>query len=351
MTATLEFDFPIWFQATPLKHRTPKIVSGIFRETFDVPDVDPADVNPVMTLEIAGKANEFFEIDGRFYRAVGRIDDEATKLEYRGEKSPIPCVRTEFWEMKNVPQRKAKEAGLALFPKYQPETGDEHPLLYRDMFSETDLGWIDRRRDEAFEYLSAMRVSGGILYQPMPEPAFIVSMSTDGTRNSAVSVDFQASNSRPVYTGYPVAYFRADQQEEALSYASALAGRYGARAEHVDRRAIEIQDGDRLGFDPYPCQILEAASLVMIVNRNNSDGDKCLAQTISEILGPDADTWRQAAAGTFGEGEIARLETIVRDSLEQGKTAAPAVLVSTLLERWDERPIELVGLKVSAPTR
>ncbi|MBY3433673.1 hypothetical protein HFN89_05870 [Rhizobium laguerreae] len=346
MMPTLQFDFPVWFQAVPLKHRTPKMVCGIFHETFEVPEVEPSDVNPVMSLEIAGTVNEYFEIGGRFYNAVGSIDSDAVKAQYKAENSLIPCIRTEHWEMKGEPQKRAKEAGLSLFPKLVPEPGDSHPILSRDWFSETDLGWLDRRRDKAFEYLSNLRCcSGGNLYEPVSEPAFVVSMVTGSGKATSITVDFRASNTEPFYLGYPVAYFRADQQDEALAHAAELAAGHDVCVERFDRRAIVIHDDANLTFDPFPHQVLEAASLVMKANQRNSKGDENVARDIGKILGADADAWRDATQGTFDEDALSRLEELVRESLDQGTTVAPAILVETLLERWDERPIILSATK------
>nr|WP_250807427.1 hypothetical protein [Neorhizobium tomejilense] len=341
MTSTLKFDFPVWFKATPLKHRTAKMVSGVFHETFEVIEIDASDVNAAMSLEIAGSVNEYFEITGGFFRAVGKIDsDEVTSL-YKAQNSPIPCVANENYEMKELPRKKAKEAGLSMFPNLSPDQGEAHPVIRREWFSETDLGWLDRRRDVAFEYLSKLRCCDGILYEPLPEPAFVVNMVTRGAEAVAIRVEFRASDADPFSLGYPVAYFRADQQEDALAYATELASMHEVDLEHFDRRSIVIHDSTSLMFDPFPHQVLEAASLIMKVNQRNENGDRKMAEDLGAVIGTDADAWREAAPGTFDVEALSRLEDLVRDSVARNKTGAPTVLVETLLARWDERPISL----------
>ena len=333
MTTTLEFDLPVWFQATPLKHRTPKMVCGIFRETFEVTEVDGTDVNAAMSLESGGVINEFFEIDGGFFRAVGFINGDVVKERFKAKNSPVPGVSTEHWEMTRDVREKAKEAGLALFPRIAPEPGDAFPTLRQEWFSDTDVEWLEKRKAIAFEYLSKFKCSGGMLYEPLAEPAFVVNMVTGGDNEpTAITVDFRASSAVPLYHGYPVAYFRADEHNEAVAYAKELAKTHGTRVDRIDNRSIVIHDSTNLSFDPFPWQLLEAASLVMKTARGS-------AGAMEEIIGTDADAWRQGDIGRIGEGELTVLEHIIRQSLDHGKTIAPAILVETLLERWEERPI------------
>lgn len=136
---TIDFDFPVWFNATPLKHRTPKMVRGIFRESFEVHEVDDDAVNPAMSLVVGDVTNEYVQIGGRFYVAIGDSKSDAVNQKYSAENSPIPGVSTEHMEFEKLALEKARDSQLPLFPKQAPNSKGNYPRLFKDWFSDTDL--------------------------------------------------------------------------------------------------------------------------------------------------------------------------------------------------------------------
>jgi hypothetical protein len=355
MSTSLQFEFPISFRATPLKSRSPKMVCGSFLEVFDVPEVDEDEVRPLFDLTIGGERRRYFAIYGRFYQLAGEIDGEDVLSRYAAAKSPIPSVQREYSEMATQAKANAKASGLAIFPKRSPDQVFAEMRLERDWFSDTDLQWLDRRRDEAHSSLAALRCSGGQLYEPMPEPAFVVNIRTERTSAAGVSVRFQASDEDFFYSGFPVAYFNADQQDEAQAYATMLATRHGVSVEPFERRVIEMHDAGGLTFDPTPAHVMEAAYLSLRVmssrSRDVSSGrtysaewraaTERTAEEMATLFGPDPDNWRNDRSGSSTPDNLLVAEKIARERLELLVEAEffPLFLIETLLERWDDRPI------------
>ncbi|MCV9964830.1 hypothetical protein OIU34_23335 [Pararhizobium sp. BT-229] len=339
---TIDFDFPVWFNATPLKHRTPKMVRGIFRESFEVHEVEDDAVKPAMSLVVGDVTKEYVEIDGRFYVAIGESKSDAVKQKYSAENSPIPGVSTEHMEFEKLALEKARDSQLVLFPKQAPNSKGNYPRLSKDWFSETDLQWLEKRKERALAFLGNLRCAGGQIYEPLPEPMYVVNLATDRNDNAqSVSMEFRSSTAPPFCLGYPVAFFRADQGDEAVAYAAELAERHSVPVERAEKRDIVIHDSSSLSFSPYRQQILEAASLIMIHNQRHAAGDKALSSAIGSIIGYDVNVWRDADQGSFEEDALVQLEELVRKGLRNNRTEVPSILIEALLERWDERPISL----------
>lgn len=337
---TIDFDFPVWFNATPLKHTTPKMVRGIFRETFEVHEVEDDTVNPAMSLVIGDETKEYVEIADRFYVTVGDANSDAVMQKYLAEGSPIPNVSTEYREFETLALEKAREGQLPLFPRQALNSKGKYPDLSKDWFSETDLHWLEKRKEPALAFLANLRSANGKIYEPIPEPMYVVNLATDRNDEAvSVSIDFKSSKSPPFCLGYPVAFFRADQGDEAVAYADELAGRYSVPVDRFEKRDIVVHDSASLAFDPYRQQILEAASLVMVSNQRHAGGDKAISSAIGSIIGCDVNVWRDVDQRSFDEEALIRLEELVRKSLRNNRTEVPPVLIDTLLERWDERPI------------
>jgi hypothetical protein len=336
----LEFDFPIWFKATPLKHKNPKMVRGIFRETFEVAEIESDTVHPAMSLVIGGVNEEYVEIGGGFYRSLGDARSDRVLDMFSGPGSVIPDVASEYFEFRTLVARKARDADLAIFPKQAADESDSFPALHRDWFSDTDLQWLDKRLAKAHYYLSRLKSAEGRIYEPMPEPMFVVNMSVspDGTVGG-ILMDFRSSKSAPLYSGWPVAFFRADQQEEALGYVEALAARHSVPREAFQARQIEIYDGAALAFNPYTLQVLEAAAMVMNVKGRRADGYRELTDEIATLLGGSGNEWRRVEQASYSDATLIRLEEITRQASTIDSDAFPTVVLDTLLERWDERPI------------
>jgi hypothetical protein len=340
----IDFDFPVWFNATPLKHKTRKLVRGIFRETFEVHEVEDDAVSPAMSLVVGGVTKEYVEIADRFYVTVGDANSDAVIQKFLAEDSPIPGVSTEYREFEKLALEKARESQLPLFPKQAPNSKGNYPALSKDWFSETDLYWLEKRKEPALAFLGNLRCANGQIYEPIPEPMYVVNLATD--RNDAavsVSMDFKSSKSPPFCLGYPVAFFRADQGDDAVSYAAELAERHSVPVDRFEKRDIVIHDSASLAFDPYRQQILEAASLVMVANQRHAGGDKAISSAIGSIIGCDVNVWRNVDQRSFEEEALVRLEELVRKGLHNNRTEVPSVLIEALLERWDERPISLLS--------
>jgi hypothetical protein len=339
---TINFDFPVWFSATPLNHRTPKMVRGIFRETFEVHEVESDAVKLAMSLVVGDVTQEYVEIDDRFYVAVGGASSDTVVQKYLVENSPIPGVYAEHREFEKTAVDKARESHLAFFPKQAPNAKGKYPALSKNWFSEADLYWLEKRMEPALAFLGNLRCANGRIYEPVPEPMYVVNLATDRNDDvQSVSVEFKSSKSPPFCLGYPVAFFRADQGDDAVAYANLLAERHSVAVDRVERRDIVIHDPASFSFDPYRQQILEAASLVMISNQRHAGGDKAISPAIGSIIGYDVNVWRDVDQSSFEEEALVRLEDLVRKGLRNNRTEVPSVLIEALLERWDERPISL----------
>jgi hypothetical protein len=344
--ATINFEFPVWFNATPLKHNTPKMVRGIFCESFEVNEVDDHLVKSAMRLIVDDVINEFVEIGGRFYHAIGDSNSDAVNSKYSAARSPIPGLSMEYLQFDNLVLEKARESRLPLFPKQSPIIKGGYPMLKREWFSDTDLQWIDKRKEPAIAFLGKLRCAGGQIYQPISEPMYAVNLATDRDDNAqSISIEFKSSASPPLSAGYPVAFFRVDQRDEALAYANDLANRHSVPIDRVDERDILIHDSSGLLFDPYRQQILEAASLVMIHNYRHVSGDKAISSAIRHIIGSDSNDWRDTDHGAIDDDSLLQLEQLVRKSLLNPRSEIPPILLETLLERWDDRPIDLSSPK------
>jgi hypothetical protein len=344
MTTTLEFEFPIAFQATPTKHRTPKMVCGRFLETFDVPEVDAEGVHALIDIRIGDELRSYAEIEGLFFRRIGSMDSETVRSKFRAANSSIPSVAQEYSDMRSHARKSAKAQGLQLYPKLSPEDDIVHAVLKREWFSEGDLNWLDRRREKAFEELSILRCSEGVLFEPLAEPAFVVSMRTDGVNAATLSVQFKANDDHHFYWGHPVAYFRADEQDEALYYAHALAEKHSIVLDPFEKREICIHDAGRLTFNPFPAHVLQAATLLQKLIAHYPPLGRQARKIVKELtshLGSDLDGWRAIAPDTITEDVLMEVDHLVRQSVDhlQGRARTQIVVIETLLERWDERPI------------
>lgn len=337
MSSTLEYEYPVWFRGTPLKHRTPKVVCGKFIETFEVTEVDADDVNAAIDIMIAGEVGRYFEIEGRFFKLVGRIDSEAVKSRYKSPNSPIPRVGHEHSEMRTQALSHAKAEGIGLFPKRAPHEGVADTVLKREWFSDVDMQWLDKRRHEVDAFLSHLRCSEGDLYEPIVEPAFVVNLRTERGAAAGVWVEFRARDEDRFYWGYPVAYFGADQQDEALAYTSTLASRHGLVADPFERRTIEVHQAGRLTFDPFPAHLLEAATLAC---RTIPAELVPAVDELHRLLGPGLNAWRKA---DVTEETLLEVDRLLRQCMERSPVQAFSmdVAINTLIERWDDRPIDL----------
>jgi hypothetical protein len=355
--AILRYEYPIAFNATPVKHKSHKFVAGKFIETYDVAEVEADDVHPLIDIT-NDKGEEFrcFEIEGRFYRLVGAIGDDVVAAHYSAANSPIKALNDEYHELRKRGQKRAKSLGLPIFPKLDPEVEMGDAILKREWFSELDREWLDRLRDKAVTELSSLRCCDGILYERMSEPGFIVTMSASGDGLSAekISIAFEKTDARYYYIGYPVGYFSAAQQAEAWEYAVKLAQEHGAQFEFRGNTRVVVHDEDRLTFEPSHAHAMDACTIAYRMldgdMAREQNGLKDLLGRMEALLGEAPDDWRsepnsealQAKALTAGELAREAREFVAR------MAGYPVIFIDTLLERWDDRP---VGLAMSATPR
>jgi hypothetical protein len=348
--ATLRYEYPIAFDATPLKHKSHKFVVGKFVETFDVVDVHTDNVHPAVDItSTTGEEFRCFEIEGRFYRMIGAVDGDVVAEHYSAANSPIKALNDEYHDLRKRGKERAKRSGLPMFPKAEQEVEIGDAILKHEWFSELDREWLNRIRDQAVAQLSSLRCCDGILYERMPEPGFIVTMSAsrDGLSAEKISLAFEKTDRRHYYVGYPVAYFTAAQRLEATEYAASLAEAQGAQLEILDHPEIVVHDEDRLTFEPYHAHALDACTIAY----HMLDGDKAREQggvgdllaRMEAILGEDSDEWRSEPnsdalqAKAVAAGELAREAREYVARLE----GYPVIFMDTLLERWDDRPVAL----------
>lgn len=361
--ATLRYEFPIAFNATPVKHKSHKFVVGKFIETFDVTDVDADDVHPLIDIT-TGKGDEYrcFEIEGHFYRLVGAIDGDVVADRYTAANSPIKALNEEYHDLRKRGKEKAKSSGLPIFPKLDTQVPIADSILKREWFSQNDLGWLDRIRGETVAQLSSLRCCDGLLYERMPEPGFIVTMtaSRNGLSAEKISLAFERTDARYYYVGYPVAYFTAAQQAEATEYAAKLAEAHGAKFETRDSTSIVVHDEDRLTFEPFHAHAMDACTVAYRMldgdkarEQGKNDGLRDLLERMEAVLGENPDDWRSEPNSegiqikALEAGELAHEGREFVASME----GYPVVFIDTLLERWEDRPVALAMSAAPSPRR
>jgi hypothetical protein len=348
--ATLRYEHPIAFNATPVKHKSHKFVAGKFVETFEVADVDVDDVHPLIdiTTEKDGTLR-CFEIEGCFYRMVGPINGDVVAERYSAANSPIKALNDEYHDLRKRGKMRAKLSGLPMFPKADQKVEIGEAILKHEWFSELDREWLDRIRDNSVAQLSSLRCCNGILYERMSEPGFIVSMtaSRDGLSAEKISIAFEKTDARYFYVGYPVAYFTAAQQAEAWEYAVKLAQEHGAQFEFRGNTSVVVHDEGRLTFEPSHAHALDACTIAYRM----LDGDKArelgelngLLERMEALLGENPDDWRAEPNSEALQGKALEAGELAHEAREFVARMAgyPVIFIDALLERWENRPVAL----------
>ncbi|MCS4089255.1 hypothetical protein [Rhizobium sp. BK176] len=358
--ATLRYEYPIAFNATPLKHKSHKFVAGKFIETYDVAEVDANDVHPLIDIT-NDKGEEFrcFEIEGRFYRLVGAIDDDVVAAYYSAANSPIKALSEEYHGLRKGGQKRAKSLGLPIFPKLDPEVEIGDAILKREWFSELDREWLDRIRDKAVAQLSSLRSCDGVLYERMSEPGFIVTMSAsrDGLSAEKISIAFEKTDNRFYYIGHPVGYFTAAQQAEAWEYAVKLAQVHGAQFEFRGNTSVVVHDEDRLTFEPSHAHAMDACTIAYRMldgdTAREQSGLKDLLERMEALLGETPDDWRSEPNSEALQSKALAAGELAREAREfvARMEGYPVIFIDTLLERWDDRPVALAMSAAPSPRR
>jgi hypothetical protein len=356
MSEQITIQIPVCFPGTPVKHRSPKLIYGSIPLCIEIPTAPDSEVNEGFEVEYNGNSTCFVEYDGQYYRSLQAVnfpdigDVIASNIQ--------PVENSTIWIKADERKAKARKTGLKLFPDTGNEPEYRLPAIDTQCLTESDMESLEPIFSEARTRLSTLRVINREVCRPIPEPIFLVCLSV-GTHGDAseIRVEMTSVDTEPLYLGCPVAYFRADQQNEANAYAAELGSNLGTTEVKPNSRVIRVQNPHLLNADPYLMCLLEIGDWAARQLKDGNEVSVCVehnltstevATAIRDIIGENDRAWRKAPTLPLTEAQRAELERLVRISVQFDSVSIPKVVFETALERWEERPVDF---EVGTPTK